>query len=81
MLSITDVPMPQQERMRVLEILLMSYGYVNRDTLCQIWGLTESAVSGVVSEYKKHWAGEKVFYNRASKRIEKTSDLEPIFKV
>jgi hypothetical protein len=73
-----NISLPKQIRLRELEILLKHYGYINRSTLCEMWGLGTPAVSTVISEYKK-LAGDGITYNRRTRRIEKLSHFQPIF--
>lgn len=73
------LPLPKQIRLRELEVILNHYGYINRAMLCELWGLGEPAVSAVIADYKA-LSGDGIIYNHRTRRIEKLSHFEPLFK-
>ena len=79
MTKLSDVPLPVQIRLRTIEVLIDEYGFVNRSTLCQLFGLGEAAVSKDIALYNKIAIYAGCYYNRATRRIEKLSSFKRVF--
>ena len=77
-MKVNELPLPIQNRLRVLEVLLDQYGYVNRKTLCDLHGLETATVSRDIATYRKLSDGS-CFYNQATRRIEKLSNFKRLF--
>lgn len=75
---IDEVPLPVQIRLRHLEICLNHYGYVNRSMLCELFGLSAPQVSKDIALYRDLSSGG-IFYNKATRRIEKLHEFERLF--
>lgn len=77
-MSIDEIALPVQIRLRAIEVLLNHYGYVNRNMLCDLFGLGTACVSRDIATYNK-LNGDVCFYNQATRRIEKLSNFTAIF--
>ena len=76
---LNEIKLPVQIRLRAIEVLLANYGFVNRSTLCELFGLRTAAISRDIRLYKKI-NSNGCFYNSASRRIERLSDFDRVFK-
>ena len=63
-MTANDLPLPVQNRLRILEVLLDRYGYINKMTLCDLHGLEMATIGRDISTYKK-LSGGGCFYNTA----------------
>lgn len=73
-----DIPLPVQIRLRAIEVCLSHYGFVNRSMLCDLFGLSAPQVSKDIALYRK-FTGDGIFYNQATRRIEKLRDFVKLF--
>ncbi len=71
------VTLPELLRMRAIDISIAHYGYCNRDYLADLNSVSIATVSRDIKKYKE--LNDTVYYNRETKRIEKTSLFERIF--
>jgi len=78
MCPIQSLPLPVQIRLRALEICLNHYGYVNRSMLCELFGLSAPQVSKDIAIYRELSEGG-IFYNKATRRIEKLTEFKKLF--
>lgn len=77
-MSLKNVALPVQIRLRSIEVLLESYGFVQRETLANLHGLEVATIARDLALYKE-LNEEAVFYNRSTRRIEKLSTFKSIF--
>ena len=77
-MTLSEVTLPVQIRLRSIEVLLNAYGYVNRDTLAKLHGLQIAAIAKDLALYRTLNNGS-CYYNSATRRIEKLSNFKPIF--
>ncbi len=78
-MTVDEIALPVQIRLRAIEVLLNHYGYVNRNMLCDFFGLGSACVSRDIAMYNKLNDGVS-FYNQSTRRIEKLSNFKAIFK-
>ena len=64
-------------RIRNIEVMIDNYGYCQRKVLADLGGTSIATAARDISEYTKMSDG--VYYNRQTKRIEKTSLFKRIF--
>lgn len=78
-MTLDDIALPVQIRLRTIEVLLNHYGYINRNMLCELLGLGTASVSRDISLYNRLNHGG-CFYNQSTRKIEKLSNFKPVFK-
>lgn len=75
--NIDGLTISQLFRLRNLEVVVKHYGFVQREMLSDINQIGIAATSKDISLYAS--LNEGVFYNRKTRRIEKTSTFKELF--
>ena len=73
----SHLPIAQIIRIRSIEVLVNNYGFCQRQVLSDLGGISITTASRDIAEYIK--MNDGVYYNRNTKRIEKTSTFKELF--
>ena len=77
-MNIQDISLPLQIRLKTIEDLLSHYGHINRQIICDIYGIGQAQVSKDIATYNK-LNPDVTFYNKATLKIERLSNFTKIF--
>lgn len=68
-----------EQRMRFIDFILTTFGYINRSMICDYYGLSIQQASHDIQDYLK-LNGENVFYNKNTKKYMTTNDFVAYYK-
>lgn len=66
------------QRLRLIDFLLATYGYVGRPTLVAYFGISTPCAANDFKLYKDR-APDNVIYNGSLKRYERSESFKPLF--
>ena len=68
-----------EQRLRFIDFLVSVYGYINRNTIVEYFGISVPQVSNDFKTYIK-MAPNNIIYNNSLKRYDKTDKFKSLYK-